>query len=156
MHVYVLLNGCRGELANPARTKALTSGDVRFPDLPVAHLTIYSLIHMYASMHIQEMNHTADQVCEIMTLLSNRSRLMILCLLTDGEKSVGELAESIGARETAVSQQLAVLRRERIVKARREGQTMFYRIIRDDVGELLSFLYDTYCGGMDGKKENYQ
>ncbi len=99
-------------------------------------------------MNIQEMNHTADQVCEIMTLLSNRSRLLILCLLTDGEKSVGQLAQAIGARETAVSQQLAVLRREKIVKARREGQTMFYRVIRGDVGNLLSFLYETYCAGM--------
>ena len=71
---------------------------------------------------------------------------MILCLLTEGEKSVGELAEAIGARDTAVSQQLAVLRRERIVKARREGQTMNYRIVRPDVAELLDFLYATYCG----------
>lgn len=70
---------------------------------------------------------------------------MILCQLTEGEKSVGQLADAIGARETAVSQQLAVLRRERIVKARRAGQTMFYRITRDDVGELLEFLYATYC-----------
>ena len=91
------------------------------------------------------MTEAADQVCEIMTLLSNRSRLMILCLLTEGEKSVGQLAEAIGARDTAVSQQLAVLRRERIVKVRREGQTMFYRIVRQDVGALLEFLYAAYC-----------
>jgi len=97
-------------------------------------------------MKIKEMNTAADRVCEIMTLLSNRSRLMILCLLTEGEKSVGQLAEAIGARDTAVSQQLAVLRRERIVKARRHGQTMFYRIVSEDVGDLLDFLYATYCG----------
>lgn len=88
-----------------------------------------------------------------MTLLSNRSRLMILCLLTEGEKSVGQLADAIGSRETAVSQQLAILRRERIVKARRQGQTMFYRIVRADVGDLLDFLYANYCGGTPGKKE---
>lgn len=72
---------------------------------------------------------------------------MILCLLTEGEKSVGQLAEALGIRDTAVSQQLAVLRRERIVKARRDGQTMYYRIVRDDVGRLLDFLYENYCGG---------
>ncbi len=71
---------------------------------------------------------------------------MILCLLTEGEKSVGELADAIGASDTGVSQQLAVLRRQRIVKARREGQTMYYRVIRPDVAELLDFLYSTYCG----------
>ncbi|MFQ6548483.1 ArsR/SmtB family transcription factor [Aestuariibius sp. 2305UL40-4] len=99
------------------------------------------------------MNNTADEVCEIMTLLSNRSRLMILCLLTEGEKSVGQLAEAIGARDAAVSQHLAVLRRERIVKARREGQTMFYCVVREDVGRLLGFLYDTYCGSAASTEE---
>ena len=107
-------------------------------------------------MKIKEMNIAADQVCEIMTLLSNRSRLMILCLLSEGEKSVGELAEAIDARDTAVSQQLAVLRRERIVKARREGQTMFYRIVRADIGDLLDFLYATYCGEAAEPEETKQ
>lgn len=107
-------------------------------------------------MNIKEMTTTADDICEIMTLLSNRSRLMILCLLSEGEKSVGELALAIDARDTAVSQQLAVLRRERIVKARREGQTMFYRIVRDDVGQMLAFLYDTYCGDPALTKETDQ
>ena len=91
------------------------------------------------------MQSAADQVCELMTLLSNRSRLVILCLRTEGEKSVGQLAEAVGARDTAVSQQLAVLRRERIVKARREGQTMFYRIVDPNVAEVLDFLYEKYC-----------
>ncbi len=78
---------------------------------------------------------------------------MILCLLTEGEKSVGQLAEAIGARDTAISQQLAVLRRERIVKARRAGQTMFYSIVRPDVAELLEFLYAKYCGDAAPKQE---
>ena len=81
---------------------------------------------------------------------------MILCLLTEGEKSVGQLAEAIGARDTAVSQQLAVLRRERIVKARRDGQTMFYRIVRPDVVALLDHLYATYCGDAAHPEETKQ
>ncbi len=107
-------------------------------------------------MNIKEMQTTADDICEIMTLLSNRSRLMILCLLSESEKSVGQLAEAIGSRDTAVSQQLAVLRRERIVKARREGQTMYYRIVRDDIGRMLAFLYDTYCADGAVTKETDQ
>ncbi|MDJ1006213.1 MAG: metalloregulator ArsR/SmtB family transcription factor [Paracoccaceae bacterium] len=97
-------------------------------------------------MKMKEMNSAADEVCELMTLLSNRSRLMILCLLTEGEKSVGQLAKAVGARDTAVSQQLAILRRERLVKPRREGQTMFYRIVDPKAGAVLEFLYATYCG----------
>ena len=107
-------------------------------------------------MNIKEMNTSADDICEIMTLLSNRSRLMILCLLSEGEKSVGQLADAIGARDTAVSQQLAVLRRERIVTARRDAQTMFYRIVREDIGQLLVFLNDTYCGDAAHKQEENQ
>ena len=95
---------------------------------------------------MNDMQSAADEVCDLMTLLSNRSRLIILCLLTEGEKSVGQLAREIGARDTAVSQQLAVLRRERIVKARRDGQTMFYRIVDPNVAEVLNFLYAKYCG----------
>ena len=98
-------------------------------------------------MKIKKMNSAADDVCDLMTLLSNRGRLMILCLLTEGEKSVGQLAEAVGMRDTAVSQQLAVLRREKIVKPRRDGQTMFYRIVDPDVAEVLEFLYAKYCGG---------
>ncbi len=77
---------------------------------------------------------------------------MILCLLTEGEKSVGELADAIGVRDTVISQQLAVLRRERIVKARRDGQTMFYRIIDANVAEVLELLYAKYCGGAAEQK----
>lgn len=105
-------------------------------------------------MKIKEMNSAADDVCELMSLLSNKSRLMILCLLSEGEKSVGQLAKALGARDTAVSQQLAVLRRERIVKPRREGQTMFYCIINPDVAEVLEFIYAKYCGDAVGTKES--
>ena len=77
---------------------------------------------------------------------------MILCLLTEGEKSVGQLAEAIDARDTAVSQQLAVLRRERIVRPRREGQTMFYRVVDPNVAEVLEFLYAKYCGDAADQK----
>lgn len=102
------------------------------------------------------MNAAADDVCELMMLLSNRSRLMILCLLTEGEQSVGKLAEAVGTRDTVVSQQLAILRRERIVTPRRDGQTMFYRIVDPDIAEVLEFLYAKYCGGaakQKGKKK---
>lgn len=79
---------------------------------------------------------------------------MILCTLTKGEMSVGELAKVVDARDTAVSQQLAVLRRERIVKPRREGQTMFYRIVDPNVAEVLEFMYAKFCGGSADELES--
>lgn len=97
-------------------------------------------------MKIKEINNAAETVCEMMNLLSNQNRLMILCHLVEDEKSVGELAYLLDVREAVISQHLAILRRHRIVKANRDGQTMFYRIVRDDARKLLTFLYKTYCG----------
>ena len=92
------------------------------------------------------MSTTADQVCDTMRLLTNRSRLMILCLLNDGEKSVGELVDALGAREPAVSQQLALMRHSGIIEARREGRSMIYSVADPQIGQLLEALYGIYCG----------
>ena len=92
------------------------------------------------------MSTTADQVCDTMRLLNNKSRLMILCLLHDGEKSVGELVDAIGAREPAVSQHLALMRHHGIIQARREGRSMIYSVADPQIGQLLEALYGIYCG----------
>lgn len=89
----------------------------------------------------------AEKVSDLMKVLSNKNRLMILCQLVEGERSVGELAELLGARGPAMSQQLALLRKDGLVKSRREGQTIYYGLAREDVSELMAFLYDTYCSG---------
>jgi ArsR family transcriptional regulator, virulence genes transcriptional regulator len=96
-------------------------------------------------MNMSEMAETADRVSDLMKVLSSPKRLMILCQLVGVERSVGELAGLVGMRAAAVSQQLSLLRREDIVAARREGQTIFYSLARDDVRQLIAFLYDTYC-----------
>jgi ArsR family transcriptional regulator, virulence genes transcriptional regulator len=96
-------------------------------------------------MNITEMAVTADRVSDLMKVLSSPKRLMILCQLVGVERSVGDLASLLGMRAAAVSQQLSLLRREDIVAARREGQTIFYSLARDDVRRLIAFLYDTYC-----------
>lgn len=98
------------------------------------------------------MQETADHVCTLMGLLSNRNRLMILCQLVSGEKSVGELARLVNMREAAVSQQLAQLRREGVVESDRQGQTIHYRLAREDVSKLMAFLYETYCGDPAGTR----
>jgi ArsR family transcriptional regulator, virulence genes transcriptional regulator len=96
-------------------------------------------------MNMIEMAVTAERVSELMKVLSSPKRLMILCQLVGVERSVGELAGLVGMRTAAVSQQLSLLRREGIVAARRQGQTIFYSLARDDVRGLIAFLYDTYC-----------
>jgi ArsR family transcriptional regulator, virulence genes transcriptional regulator len=96
-------------------------------------------------MNIADMAATAEQVSDLMKALSSPKRLMILCQLAGGERSVGEIARLLDMRDAAVSQQLGLLRRENLVVARREGQSIFYSLERDDVRRLIAFLYETYC-----------
>lgn len=107
-------------------------------------------------MKIDEMEMAAERVAELMKLLANKYRLLVLCQLTDGEKSVGGLARLLDVREPAMSQQLAVLRREGLVRPRREAQTIYYTLARDDVRRLMEFLYANYCGdaAAQGEAEN--
>ena len=71
---------------------------------------------------------------------------MILCLQTEAVRSVRELADNLAIRDALLSQHLTILRRDQIDKARREGHTTHYRIIREDVSQVLEFLHDTFCG----------
>lgn len=88
---------------------------------------------------------TATEVSELMKSLGNPKRLLILCQLVEGEKSVSELARLTAMKEPAVSQQLALLRKDGIVAPRRDGQNVLYDLVRQDVRQLIEFLYATYC-----------
>ena len=70
---------------------------------------------------------------------------MVLCHLSQGEMSAGELAEALEQKAPAMSQQLAILRREGMIEARREGQSIYYRIIDDDAVAIMGFLYERFC-----------
>jgi DNA-binding transcriptional ArsR family regulator len=92
-----------------------------------------------------EMQQRARQMSGLMKALSNEGRFMVLCQLMTRERSVGELMRLIGMRQAALSQQLALLRKDGLVRARREAQTVYYSLAREDVREIMDFLYDTYC-----------
>lgn len=91
------------------------------------------------------MRAAADEASELMKALGNRHRLLILCHLTQGERSVGELAEFLGLRDSTVSQHLSMLRRDRIISGRREGQTVWYRIESEAARRVVAVLYDCFC-----------
>ncbi|MCB1748325.1 MAG: winged helix-turn-helix transcriptional regulator [Gammaproteobacteria bacterium] len=96
-------------------------------------------------MNIQDMEGRADEVAGLMKTLSHRTRLLLLCQLVDGEKSVGELAQRLGQAQPNVSQQLALLRREGLVQTRRDGQTIYYVLPSGRLSRLMGFLYDNFC-----------
>ena len=91
------------------------------------------------------MREAADEASELLKALSNQHRLLILCQLVEGEKSVGQLAEFLDIRDSTVSQHLALLRRERIIAGRRDGQTIWYRIESEPAREVLEILYQSFC-----------
>lgn len=91
------------------------------------------------------MERAADEASNLLKALSNRHRLLIICQLIDGERSVGELAEFLSLRDSTVSQHLALLRKDGLVFARRDAQTIFYSIASEPAREILKTLYQAYC-----------
>lgn len=94
---------------------------------------------------LDTMQAAADEASELLKALGNRHRLLILCQLIDGERSVGQLAEFLGIRDSTVSQHLALLRRDRLIAGRRDGQTIWYRIESEPARNILNSLYKSYC-----------
>lgn len=87
----------------------------------------------------------ARKASDFLKAISHEDRLLILCLLIDGEKTVGELEQILKLRQAAASQQLARLRADGLVEARRDGKSVYYSLARPDVIEVISALYRTFC-----------
>jgi DNA-binding transcriptional ArsR family regulator len=100
-------------------------------------------------VEIALMQSAVGQAGELLKSLANPHRLMILCQLIDGERSVGELAGLLDLRNSNVSQHLALLRREGLVEARREGQTIWYGISSAPAHKILETLFLLYCSPAD-------
>lgn len=91
------------------------------------------------------MSAAAEKASELLKSLANRNRLLILCQLVGGERSVGQLAGFLGIRDSTVSQHLALLRKDGLVDTRREGQTIWYAIASEPARRVLEVLYQLYC-----------
>jgi DNA-binding transcriptional ArsR family regulator len=98
------------------------------------------------------MESAADRASDLLKALSNRHRLLIICQLIDGERSVGDLADFLGLRDSTVSQHLALLRKDGLVSARRDAQTIYYSIASDPAREVLKVLYQVYCAPLKAPK----
>ncbi|MFZ5962868.1 metalloregulator ArsR/SmtB family transcription factor [Thalassococcus sp. BH17M4-6] len=91
------------------------------------------------------MAQNAASAAAYLKTLAHEGRLMILCHLGDGEKSVGELEALLQMRQAAVSQMLARLRDEDLVTTRRDGKTIYYRLADDDTQRVIGLLYEMFC-----------
>ena len=93
----------------------------------------------------QRLRSAAENAVAALKLLANPERLLLLCQLSQGEFSVGELEEQLGIHQPTLSQQLGVLRSQGAVATRREAKNIFYSVADPDLLEILVVLYRLYC-----------
>ena len=98
-----------------------------------------------STVRMTGLQEKAAKVGGFLKALSNPARLLVLCQIADGEKSVGELERSVELSQSSLSQHLAVLRREQIVATRRMGSTIFYSIASREAMAVMLALYDIFC-----------
>lgn len=97
------------------------------------------------STEMQELHDMASHAVELLKAMANEWRLMILCQLAEGEKTVSELQETLGLSQSALSQHLAILRRERIVRSRKHAQSVSYSLSGDDASKVMETLHEVFC-----------
>jgi DNA-binding transcriptional ArsR family regulator len=100
-------------------------------------------------MHITDLEPRAEEAAQLLAAMANPKRLLVLCNLLDQERSVSELIKIVGLEQSPLSQHLSKLRALGLVKTRRDGQTIFYRLASEPVTRVLTALYDIYCRPMD-------
>jgi ArsR family transcriptional regulator len=98
-----------------------------------------------SAIDADDLHDYAEQAAALLKALAHEGRLLILCHLATGEKSVTELEQILGQRQAAVSQQLARLRTEGLVRARRDGKSIFYSIADAKAQSVVTVVYDLFC-----------
>lgn len=100
---------------------------------------------MVEAGQLDEMAKTASEASDLLKVLSNESRMLILCMLMIKERTVTELEQFLNMRQASVSQQLQRLRAEKIVTARREGKQIYYSLASAEAGAVIGVLYEMFC-----------
>jgi len=94
---------------------------------------------------LERMTGNAKRASAFLKALAHESRLIILCILAEGEKSVSELEEILELRQPTVSQQLARLRTDRLVSTRRDGKTVYYSLASEEARTIIAAIYEVFC-----------
>lgn len=116
--------------------------------LLIDYQTIKCCLQMTSSdptIDLRTMQASAEKACALLKLLANPDRLLVMCRLSQDELSVGELEEQLGIRQPTLSQQLAVLRENGLVTARREGKNIFYSVASVQALAVMDVLYRQFC-----------
>jgi DNA-binding transcriptional ArsR family regulator len=94
----------------------------------------------------ERMIDKARRAADFLKALAHENRLMILCILSQGERSVSELEEMLSLRQPTVSQQLARLRADGLVTTRRDGKTIHYSLASEEARVVVGAVYEMFCG----------
>jgi DNA-binding transcriptional ArsR family regulator len=94
---------------------------------------------------LKQLEKNAHKASDLLGAMANTSRLMIMCQLADGEKSVSDLQPMIGLSQSALSQHLAVLRRKHLVRTRRDGQSIYYSLSSGQAASIMQTLHEQFC-----------
>jgi DNA-binding transcriptional ArsR family regulator len=95
--------------------------------------------------NMAKLEANAARACGLLKAMANPTRLMVLCQIAEGEKSVGELAQAVGQSQSGLSQHLTVLRLKHLVVARRVGQTIYYSLASVEAATVMETLYELFC-----------
>lgn len=95
--------------------------------------------------NLTELHDMASHACELLKAMANEWRLMILCHLAEGEKTVSQLQNLLGLSQSALSQHLAILRREKIVRSRKQAQSVSYSLSGDEATKVMETLHEVFC-----------
>ena len=110
-----------------------------------ANVEVASIERPMRPADAEHMADKAKRAADFLKALAHESRLMILCILAEGEKSVSELEEMLSLRQPTVSQQLARLRADGLVATRRDGKTIFYSLASDEARVVVGAVYEVFC-----------
>ena len=114
-----------------------------------SHMLSPRLKRQYTKKDMQTLTDQAKEASDLLKALSHETRLMILCLLSEGEMSVSEIEDIVDLPQATVSQQLARLRFSGLVTTRREGRTIHYNLADGEVRNVIESLYKLFCSGAD-------
>lgn len=98
----------------------------------------------YVLMDLKSLEDKSEKIATILKAIANEKRLAIVCILSKGEKNVGDLEQMVGLSQSALSQHLARLRRDEVLSTRREAQTIYYSIKDPSVVDLLESLCEIF------------
>lgn len=111
------------------------------------------MAHDQDKFDLQEMQAAAARACSLLKTLGNADRLLLLCQLTQGEFCVSELESTLGIQQPTLSQQLGVLREEKLVNTRREGKQIYYSLASREATAVMQVLYQLYCVKRPGEND---